>query len=395
MASLFLQGPLGPFFSKLITELRRQDYQAYKINFNAGDSSYAAMEGCYDFSDALVLWPKFLEDFVLDKNITAIFVYGDCRIYHSEAKKVADKLNINFYVFEEGYIRPNRITLEKDGVNGYQEYCAKEVAHWQEKEVKDEKIMGGSLMLRTWYCTRYYNVGNFRQDLFPHYQHHRSFSAVKEAVSWWRAAGRHYLFRLTQAGIQKRLVDKYSGRFFLLPLQVFNDAQIRFHSNYESMQEFIEQMMASFAEHADSEQLLVIKHHPMDRGHVHYGDFIEGKIKQYGLAGRVLYVHDLHLPTLLKHCSGVVTINSTTAISAFYHQAPVKVMGEAFFDMPRITSQQSLAEFWQKPEQNDHDFFLCLRNYLIAHGQVNGSFYKHFDITVANVIAEMKDKKMI
>lgn len=395
MATLFLQGPLGPFFKKLVLALRAQGTSAYKINFNGGDRSYASGEGFFDYVGSVDEWPSFLEVFIEKHSIKSIFVYGDCRIYHSEAKKVADKLGLGFYVFEEGYIRPNRITLEKNGVNGYQEYCEKEVSTWTETEIEEEKIMGGTLLQRAWYCSRYYNVGNVMSYCFPNYQHHRSFSAEGEALAWINASRRYYWYKFTQRRVQQKLIAEDDGKFFLVPLQVFNDAQIQFHSPYDKMEDFIEEVMGSFVEHAPSDFKLVFKHHPMDRGHIHYGTFISELAERLGLSDRILYIHDQHLPTLLKHCAGIVTINSTTAISAFYHHAPVKVMGEAFFDMPGMTSQQPLAEYWKAPENGDRDFFLCLRNYLVAHGQVNGSFYKNIDFSVQNVIAEMKDKKML
>ena len=45
-------------------------------------------------------------------------MFGDCRQYHRTAKQVAERNNIRVFAFEEGYIRPNFVTLEENGVNG-------------------------------------------------------------------------------------------------------------------------------------------------------------------------------------------------------------------------------------------------------------------------------------
>jgi capsular polysaccharide export protein len=183
-----------------------------------------------------------------------------------------------------------------------------------------------------------------------------------------------------------RLLSK--GEFFLIPLQVHNDAQIEFHSQYESIEHFIQEVMLSFALNQRTEHLL-IKHHPMDRGHVNYKGYIAKLAKELGIAGKVYYIHDQHLPTLLKACKGVVTINSTTALQAFYHEAPVKVMGSAFFNMPGLTDQKTLAEFWQNPQKPDMEFSDRFRGYLLDHGQINGSFYCQFRFTCDNIVDYM------
>lgn len=389
MAVLFLQGPMGPFFRKLVCKLREQGVRAYKINFNGGDEWYSRGIDATAFTGQESEWPPFLRQYIIDNDIRSICVYGDCRRYHRAAKLVADELGLGFYAFEEGYIRPNHLTFERNGVNGYSEIAIDGLPNWMDKEIEPEVAVGGTLLNRARYCATYYNVAFLKRFKFPHYQHHRSFSPIYEAACWFRALTRHYLYRLTEASVQNTLVKQFSGRYFLVPLQVYNDAQIQFHSPYDDMEGFIRELMMSFASHASSEDLLVFKHHPMDRGHSHYGQFIQALESELGLKGRIVYCHDQHLPTLLDHAKGVITINSTTALSAFYHKASVKVMGDAFYDIVGLCSQQELADFWQKPDELDYELFLRLRNFLAHHGQVNGSYYRKHDLSVNAVMDEM------
>ena len=133
--------------------------------------------------------------------------------------------------------------------------------------------------------------------------------------------------------------------------------------------------MASFASHADAKHSLVFKHHPLDRGHRNYRIFIDNLAKQHGLMGRVFYGCDMHLPTLIKHSIGMVTVNSTTGLQSIYHKKPTKLMGRAIYNIPKLTDQQSLDKFWQYPTPPDGNFYLYFRAYLIQETQLNGSFY--------------------
>ncbi|MFD2271006.1 hypothetical protein ACFS07_07390 [Undibacterium arcticum] len=163
---------------------------------------------------------------------------------------------------------------------------------------------------------------------------------------------------------------------FLAVLQVHNDAQVAFHSHYEDVRDFIREVIESFATHAPAESLLVLKHHPMDRGARHYGRLIDSLCARYNIADRIAYVHQIHLPTALDHARGVVAINSTVGLSALLHKAPVKVMGDAIYDMAGLTCQASLEKkFWVAPGKVSKPLFDAFHRHVIATTQINGSFH--------------------
>jgi capsular polysaccharide export protein len=192
-----------------------------------------------------------------------------------------------------------------------------------------------------------------------------------------RSAWRKLLYRFRERGILERLTGALRGNFFLVPLQVSVDSQVRHHSDFRSVQHFIRHVIASFAAHATGDALLVIKHHPLGRGHHDYRRLIAALADEFGVAERVSYVHDLHLPALLGSTRGVVVINSTAGLTALEHGAPVKVCGVAVYDIPGLTYQGSLDEFWRQAESSDPDAELLrrFRAHLVAHTQINGSFY--------------------
>lgn len=387
MAVLLLQGPLGPFFKHLAQGIEQAGQDVFKINFNGGDASYYSRQGAVNFKQPIEQWPDFLTAFMQTHAISTVIAYGDCRFYHSQAKLVCGQLGVRYLALEEGYLRPNYITLEVGGVNGHSPINHQSVkAYLPVHSVQDEHVMPGNFLKRVRYAMKYYNVAFFSRFHFKHYQHHRSFSPVFEALCWVRAYARKQWYKLSEPST-KALIK--SGPFFLVPLQVYNDAQLEFHSEYNSMEEFILEVMQSFAANKVDGQL-IFKHHPMDRGHVNYQHFIAVHSKHLGLEQQVRYIHDQHLPSLLKACRGIITINSTTALQAFYHFAPVKVMGGAFFNMQGLTSQNSLADFWHEPMAPDEEFADQFRSYLLDHGQVNGSFYCQFRFTVDNLVAYLQ-----
>ena len=110
---------MGPFFRRFARELTSVGATVSKINFNGGDQLFFGGVGAVPYRGTLHAWPNWLKQFCLERRIDVIFLFGDCRAYHSHAMRIAKKTGIPVYVFEEGYLRPDFITLERGGVNGH------------------------------------------------------------------------------------------------------------------------------------------------------------------------------------------------------------------------------------------------------------------------------------
>jgi capsular polysaccharide export protein len=166
--------------------------------------------------------------------------------------------------------------------------------------------------------------------------------------------------------------------FFLVALQTCGDAQIRIHSRFRTVPRFIEHVIRSFSRSAASEHVLVIKHHPLDRGYADYTDLIRRLARRHGIESRCFYIHDQHLPSLLRKARGVVVINSTVGLSAVGEGMPVKACGDAIYDMEGLTFQGELDSFWNAAGgfRPDMSLWNAFRSYLIDHTQYNGNFYK-------------------
>lgn len=379
---LLLQGPVGPFFARLAKDLGRAGAQVFKVNFNAGDWLFYPRDAL-NYRGTMKDWPGWFEALIARLNIDAVLLFGDCRPIHRVAHAIAARKGLEIGVFEEGYVRPDYITLERFGVNGNSQLPREpEYYKWKPPLVPPKREVGNAYWHMVWFGFCYFTMGALGWPWFRHYRHHRPLS-ILEALPWVRSVWRKQWYRWMERAIQKELTTHLSQHYFLVPLQVFNDAQIRIHADFGGVEHFIETTLQSFARHAPEDTSLVFKHHPMDRGYRDYTALIARLAKAAGIGQRVCYIHDQHLPSLLDHARGVVVVNSTVGLSALLHGAATKVCGKALYDMPGLTFQGSLDEFWRAAADSKPDSALYqrFRDYLVARTQLNGSFYKPMRLT--------------
>lgn len=377
---LLLQGPVGPFFRQFAAWLRSRVTAVWKINFNGGDWYYYHDADAVDFLGEVEAWPEFLRNFMQRHQISKVFLFGDCRMYHRLAVEVCRSLQVPVMIFEEGYIRPDFITLEEGGVNAYSS-LPRDPAFYQalpDLPEPESKPALTQFRLVAWQASVYYWFGSLMSWRYRRYEHHKNFNPVRKGLFWVLAGIRKLMYLAKDRKLTQHLTTACSRRYFLVPLQVRTDSQVMVHSHYPDIRAFISEVMLSFARHAPQDKLLVFKHHPIDRGFEHYGTFIRKLAKTHGIQDRVIYAHELHLPSCLNHACGVVVINSTVGLSALLHHTPVKTLGHAIYDMEGLTCQRSLDEFWQNPGAVSEVLHRKFRRYLIEKTQLNGSFYGRF-----------------
>ncbi len=371
---LLLQGKMGGFFSRFATFLETQNIKVSKINFNAGDAFFYRHAGAHDYTGTLADFSSWLQAFIEAHDIDAIVCFGDCRPHHTQAACLSDQLGISFFVFEEGYLRPDYITLQEYGINGYSRLNIADIKAL--KKANDNPLYTHNRFYRLSIAAIvYYVIARLHKSRYPHYYHYRGMTAWQEAIAWLKAPWRKLRGYLPDKKLEQYLVTQADNNFFLVSLQVHNDSQITHHSGYRDVVQFIDEIIASFSNHADPSHKLVFKHHPLDRGHRDYRHLVASLAARYQVETRVFYGCDMHLPTLMKHSKGMVTINSTTGLQSVYHKKPTKVMGRAIYNTPKLTDSKPLEQFWQQPKSPDNEFYLRFREYLIEQTQLNGSFY--------------------
>jgi capsular polysaccharide export protein len=386
---LLLQGPVGPFFARLAVSLRALAADVHKVNFNGGDCLFYR-SGVTVWRGPLHEWPKFFAALLAERQIDVVLLFGDCRPIHSLARQVALRAGVRIGAFEEGYVRPNFITFERYGVNGYSQIPRAPEFYRQlpRTAARPESKVGNTFWHSVLWSMLYYLASAIAHPWFRHYRHHRPLTLL-EAVPWLRAAWRKAFYRVTERLMLGLLTGPLHKKFFLVPLQVSADSQVMQHSHFQSVGQFIEHVVGSFAAHASSDVSLVIKHHPLDRGYHDYSRLLRQLRLRLGLGGRLLYIHDQHLPTLFDNMCGAVVINSTVGFSALSHGAPLKTCGNALYDMEGLTFQGHMDQFWRNAvhARPDPALFERFRSYVIDRTQISGSFYRGAEAASLSVTA--------
>ena len=372
---LLLQGPVGPFFYHFAKLLSSKN-QIYKINFNGGDFLFYPFKA-KSYRGSLANLETFLQEFCKTYRIDCVIMFNDCRPIHKIGVKVAQSLNLQTYIFEEGYIRPNFITFEKDGVNANSTLPKDSNFYltYKNKLAQEEKNVQHSFRNMAWFSFLYWFGAFLLGWYFNNKLHHRSFSFT-EMFPWFLSLFRKHWYRFSQKEDRDFILDSKKN-YFVVVLQVYNDTQIKNHFEGRRIENFIKNSIRSFAKYSKKQHFLVIKHHPMDRGYKNYKKFIKRQTRKYNVSQRVIYIHDIHLPTLLKNALGCVVINSTTGLSSILHKCPTKVCGNAFYNIQGLTYQESLNKFWKaaKKYKINQTLFERFRSFLIDKVQINGSFY--------------------
>lgn len=373
---LLLQGPAGPFFRRVSGHLRRRGCRITKVNFNSGDDLYYRGAEVVRFRGARDQWPAFLARLLDERGIEAIVLFGDCRPLHRVAIEHGRASGRLVFVFEEGYLRPDFVTLEQNGVNGHSSiprdpefYRAIEPRPLPEPQPVRHGF--ASAMAHT-IC--YATVNALLAARYPSYRHHRDIRPFHQAGLWLRGGVRRGLHTLRDRPIDRRLMARKLGAYFFVPLQVHLDSQMQ-HCQFETIEHFIEHVVASFARHAPPHTKILLKHHPFDRAYRDYSALMADLVRRHRLDDRLLYVDIINIPATLRAALGTVVINSTVGLSSIHHGTPVKCLGTAVYDIPGLTHQGPLDTFWTAPGKVDRDLYERYRYYLRTHNQINGSVW--------------------
>jgi capsule polysaccharide modification protein KpsS len=373
---LLLQGPAGPFFARVAGQFRAAGARVTKVNFNGGEDLYYPGPDVVRFREPLAAWPARFEQLVKQRAVNAVVLFGDCRPVHRAAIAQARELGVDVFVFEEGYLRPDFVTLERDGVNGHSRIP-------QDPQFFLRLLPGPepphrpirhAFLKSALHTVAYASAAALARPVYPHYQHHRDIRPLPQAALWARGSVRRALHALRDRDIAERLEQQRLPPYFFVPLQVHLDSQLE-HSRYASIDDFIREVVGAFAEHAPREHVLVLKLHPMDRAYRDYAPLVSALRQGHALEQRLFYVDVVNLPAALRGARGTVVINSTVGLSSLTHGTPVKCLGRAVYDIPGLTHQGSLAEFFREPAAVDRALYKRFRHWLLQQNQLNGSVW--------------------
>lgn len=369
---LFLQGPPGPFFRDLAAALTEHGCGVHRINLSGGDL-YDWPHAATNYRGLQQNWPMFLDRFLRTKGITDLVLFGDCRPMHRTALRIAQLRGVHIHVFEEGYIRPDWLTLERDGVNGHSpmernpDVILAEAAHLP--PVPQLPPITADFKRRARDSYWHYHHVFTRRWQFPFYRTHRPGSLLLDAFGWlWRLAVRTRRQRQAEETLSA-LADR---DFFVFPLQLTSDYQIRHHSPFGSMQVALDFVLDSFAHFAPPDKLLLVKAHPLDSSYTNWRARLVKKARQLGIENRILYIDGGDLDALSAAARGMVCVNSTSGTLALEAGTPVAVLGDAIYDIRGITHWGGLDSFWTNPSPPDRKLWEAFKRVLHARCLVRG-----------------------
>ena len=374
---LFLQGVSSPFFAHLAEQVKAAGHTVWKVNFNCGDAAYWRQAGAWSFRHDVSLLPHWLTEKIEAHALTDVVLFGDRRPIHIAAISCARRLKKTVHVFEEGYFRPNWVTLERGGVNRYS--ALPRDPDWYLENAP--RISEGShqrihtpLSVRAAHDMAYHlaNIGNF--IAYPGYRSHRPANAAVEYAGLARRFAMLGLHERRDKLICDRLVNG-GEPFFLLPLQLDSDAQIRDFSSFSGMREVIATVVKSFASASHVDSHLLIKNHPLDTGFVDYPAEIKRVTVECGVQERVHYIETGDANPLLIHTKGVVLVNSTVGTAALEAGRPIKTLADPIYNLPGLTFQGQLDDFWKNGAPPEPGLAAAFRKMVMHTTLVNGGFY--------------------
>jgi capsular polysaccharide export protein len=394
---LFLQGHATPFYLRLGHALDQAGHRVRRINICGGDRLFWGDWNAEDFRGPLPELDAAVESAVRQHGSTDLVVYNDCRPCNTIAIAAVKRFGLRVHVFEEGYLRPNWITLERGGVNGNSRLSKQ--PDWYREAARrlppasPALPVGAGLRNRIIYDFRW-QAANYRYWLrYPKYRTHRPYPIWAEYSTWLkRLAGLRAAHARAEAVVADLIARR--SRFFLFPLQLDTDSQIRQHSQFGRLSAAIDAVIKSFLRDGDGSSVLVVKNHPLDNGWINYRRLVERLAREGGAKDRIRFIDGGDLNALIDHAAGVVTVNSTVGLTALERGRPVIALGEAVFRVTGLTFPGDLAAFWRDPEPPDTALLAAFRRVLLDTCLVNGNFYTEtgLDLAIKNSTLRLTDE---
>ncbi|MBM7049524.1 MULTISPECIES: capsule biosynthesis protein [Rhizobium] len=374
---LFLQGPSSPLFVEIARILQAAGSRCIRVNLNAGDWISWRWGHAVSYRGDFTGWRDYIRSRIEADSVTDVILHGEERPYHRVAIEEAQRLGASVNVVEMGYLRPDWVTLERDGLSSNSHfpadpaYIVEAAANLPEPDWA--RRFSQSFLAEALYDLVYYLPTVFLWFLYPGYRRHGLYHPLMEYAGWLRrlpAGGR-------RAGEAESVIERMTGdrrRFFVYPLQLQTDYQLRSHSPFHQQEDAIRLILRSFVENAPLETHLVVKLHPLDNGLADWKAYIAHFSASSGLSDRVHFIDGGNLEQLIVASQGMVTVNSTAAFSALQAGKPVKALGTAVYDMAGLTDQKALDRFWLDPALPSAELRDAFFRLLAASVQVRGNF---------------------
>lgn len=371
---LLLQGPKGNFFSEFAKYINSFGARVYKINFSLAEDYFYSEKDSTFYHGRIEKWPSFFKNFVIRNKINRVYLLNDCRPYHQNIIQISKDYNLEIFVFEDGYFRPGHITLEPYGVNGNSHI--NKFALNEFDNVMDIKELNFKLQNKFISRVKFSLISNLNFIFCSNYSSYRPLNSYY----WAKRLIKSYLIffiSFCKDSITFKMLKKSNKKKFFVPLQVFDDTQIRFHSSYESNFDFIDEIFNQIENINRENFIIMFKQHPGDRGQINYKKYIQKKIKKNNLSANISFSVVTPVKKFIEICDGVILINSTSGIESLREGKEVLVKGNAIYGS--MCHRNEIKDFIEEIISNRISrttYRSVILNNLKKLTQVKASFYK-------------------
>ncbi|MCF6305710.1 MAG: capsular biosynthesis protein [Rhodobacteraceae bacterium] len=373
---LFLQGPPNGYWSVLGHALQNAGQGVCKINLCLADQVFWRGLPADNYRGRFKNWPEWLAGYIAKHGITDIIYYADQHPYHCAARQVAKLSGVKCWAIEFGYLRPDWLTLEQDGMGPLSHFprsrpeieaLARPLADPDMRCKYPHKFIDEALGEVVFHLLQ-----SFGRPFYPWFKSDKTYWPAIDYLSWlpefMRGRGQKKQARKVESQVLRQQTP-----YWLVALQIHADYQIRSHCDFSHQEQMLADVFRSFKASGASGDL-VIKTHPLDNGLENWPKRVARLAARYGLNGRVHLIKGGDLGGLIQSARGVIVANSTVGLHSIAAGIPTLTLGRALFDIAGLTHQSGLSEFWHNPQMPDAEFFKTYRRAL-TNIQIKGSFY--------------------
>lgn len=339
-------------------------------------------------------WRQAFTRHLTDFQPDVVILFGCERPAHRIARRLCARANIRVLSLEEGYVRPGFVTAEWGG-NNHASPLKTTFSNSNDsfRQTPAPTKPGMSPMLRQ--AILYYTA----RTLFSHPKQwmlmHRQHFWPAEVARWGLNVFRKWYHTPSDHKLMSRLNSK-SFEYDIMALQVPGDQSLLCGGDGWTTERLLVEGLESFAEHAPKSRHLIIKMHPLARGHSNVHHFIENLKTEHNLSDRVHLCMSGPLAPVLKNARGLITITSTSALSAIEKQKTVLVMGQSVARDPSLCltgpDKDVLDLFWNSEHHANEQDIDAFWSKMHKHALLPGDFYntQHQQITCANIANKIK-----
>ena len=382
---LFLQGPTNLLFAGVAQHLRRLGHRTCRIHVCAGDHLFWRGPKAVRFVGRVDEWPDFISRFYRENGVTDLVLLGEQRHLHRVAIDLARPQGIEVAVTDFGYLRPDWVILERDGLNAESRFERDPQALLQLAKglppISRSVLYRDNRLNQALWDMAFHLSSALLPWFYPHFRRH----TLRHPILTYLSTG----LRLSRAWGERRraraLAEELHGdqAYYLFAMQMEDDFSVRAYSSYPDLDAAMDEVVRSFAAHAPRGAWLVFKLHPLDPGFKPWRRRIRALAERSQVAERVHFVDGGDLDELIQGSAGVLSINSTVGIRALELGRPTLALGQAIYRIRGLAFDGAVDAFWTEGRAPDAYLVDAFLRLLAASLHVRGGMYDHRAIAAA------------